>query len=392
MKTKNDNLAKEFLFNMSHEVRTPLNVIIGMCDIARLHADDSKRVEECLKKISTAGDHLISLVDSICDITRIEWGEESEIIKEREFCTEDFIEEIRIMLEPMAVKKSIILDISAKDVINRYVIGDYSHVMQVMINLATNAIKYTPDGGFVRINIEEINNSDPGLVTYRFICSDNGIGMSQEFIKRIYEPFVRADDIRVSQIKGSGIGMAIVKGIVDVLDGTIRINSSEGIGTTVEVIFDFKAVGSEKEIRDVEEFKKKRLECIQEKKIVLIAEDESDNREVLKTYLEDLGFAVDTAISGEEAVDMFMESEPGLYKAIFMDIEMPGINGYQATMMIRGMNRDDNDIMIIAMTANAFRDYKEEAMNSGMNYYLTKPLRMERLSNFLNEIDSLHPL
>ena len=380
------NIAKtKFLSNMSHELRTPLNVIVGMCDIARHHIDDVDKVRECLEKISKAGDRLIELVDNALDITRIAQGR--ELIKEKDMCVDDFAEEVRTLLEPLAEKESIVLDVSAKDVYNRKVIADYGHLLQVVINLATNAIKYTMQGGFVKVRIKERNNNNPEIATYEFMVKDSGIGMEQEFIEHIFEPFVRADDTRVNQIKGAGLGMSIVKNIVDMFGGTIKIKSRPGVGTTIRVLFDFKISEGQDAIIDVDSFRQKKLQTLRERRIVLIAEDKRDNQEVLVTYLEDLGYEVDIAENGEEVVDKFMASPEKFYRGIFMDIQMPVMNGYQACVMIRGLNRCDCNIPIIAMTANAFESDREEASKAGMDHYLTKPLKMEQLCRITELLD-----
>lgn len=376
------NKAKtEFLSSMSHEIRTPLNVIVGMCDIARNHIDDKEKVESCLYKISKAGDHITQLVNKVLDITKIEQGK--TLIKEKEFNIEELTKEIKNMLEPLAAQKNIIFRISDKEVVNRQIIGDYGHIMQIMINLGTNAIKYTPQGGFAEIKITELKNESVDTVTYNFVCQDNGMGMSEEFLERIFEPFVRGDDTRVNNISGSGLGMAIVKKIVEAMNGRITIKSTEGMGTKVTVDLDFKTVEGTKEVIDLESFKLQELQRLRNKKIILVAEDKIDNREVLVTYLEDLDYEVEAADDGEMAIDLFMESEEGFYKAILMDIDMPIMNGYQATLMIRGLNRSDNDIPIIAMTANVFSEDRDKAKKVGMDGYLTKPLKMECLENML---------
>lgn len=376
------NKAKtEFLSSMSHEIRTPLNVIVGMCDIARNHIDDKEKVESCLYKISKAGDHITQLVNKVLDITKIEQGK--TLIKEKEFNIEELTKEIKNMLEPLAAQKNIIFRISDKEVVNRQIIGDYSHIMQIMINLGTNAIKYTPQGGFAEIKITELKNESVDTVTYNFVCQDNGMGMSEEFLERIFEPFVRGDDTRVNNISGSGLGMAIVKKIVEAMNGRITIKSTEGMGTKVTVDLDLKTVEGTKEVIDLESFKLQELQRLRNKKIILVAEDKIDNREVLVTYLEDLDYEVEAADDGEMAIDLFMESEEGFYKAILMDIDMPIMNGYQATLMIRGLNRSDNDIPIIAMTANVFSEDRDKAKKVGMDGYLTKPLKMECLENML---------
>lgn len=383
---KANDAKTEFLSNLSHEIRTPLNVIVGMCDIARNHIEDREKVESCLYKISAAGDHITQLVNDVLDITRIEQGKTS--LKEEAFDIDRLTDELKNMLEPLAAGKSIVFRISDKDAVNRHIVGDYSHVFQVMINLGTNAIKYTPQGGFAEICITEVENDNPDMVTYRFSCQDNGIGMPEEFLERIFDPFTRCEENGVNKAGGYGLGMSIVKKIVDALNGRIHIKSIEGTGTTVVVEFDFGLVSGGEEKRCVEDFKKQEQQRIREKKIVLVAEDLNDNKEVLVEFLEDLGYETRTADNGEEALDMFMDSEEGFYKAILMDIEMPVMNGYQATLMLRGLNRSDSDIPVIAMTANAFKDDRDKAKMAGMNGYMTKPLKMECLEKVMkNWID-----
>ena len=384
---KEHHIGKEFLSNMSHEVRTPLNVIVGMCDIAMRHTDDRDKVENCLRKISVAGDHLIELMDNLLDITKIEQG--CIDIQEREFEVDKLVDEIKIMTESSASRKNLIFDIASRGVINRTVKGDYGHALRAMLNIVSNAVKYTPDGGFVKIVINEVYNSDPESTTYKFTCRDNGIGMSEEFLEKVYNPFVRADDIRVNQINGSGLGMSIVKKIVEALDGDIEIHSKEGTGTSVTMTFSFRVSGVK---RDLEEIRGQEHERITDRRIVLIAEDQQENREVLVDYLNDLGIHSEYAVNGEQAVDMFIESEEGTYKAVFMDIEMPVLDGYKASLMIRGLNRRDKNIPIIALTANAFQSDREKALKAGMDHYLTKPLKMDALSELLNKTDSIHLL
>lgn len=384
---KEHHIGKEFLSNMSHEVRTPLNVIVGMCDIAMRHTDDRNKVENCLRKISVAGDHLIELMDNLLDITKIEQG--CIDIQEREFEVDKLVDEIKIMTESSASRKNLIFDIASGGVINRKVKGDYGHALRAMLNIVSNAVKYTPDGGFVKIVINEVYNSDPECTTYKFTCRDNGIGMSEEFLEKVYNPFVRADDIRVNQINGSGLGMSIVKKIVEALDGDIEIHSKEGTGTSVTMTFSFRVSGVK---RDLEEIRGQEHERITDRRIVLIAEDQQENREVLVDYLNDLGIHSEYAVNGEQAVDMFIESEEGTYKAVFMDIEMPVLDGYKASLMIRGLNRRDKNIPIIALTANAFQSDREKALKAGMDHYLTKPLKMDALSELLNKTDSIHLL
>lgn len=376
-------MRTEFLSGMSHEIRTPLNVIIGMCDIAMYHIDDKKRVLECLQRISTAGDHLTQLINNILDITKLEQGKMP--IKEEAFHLDQLTDELYALLEPLASEKMIIFEMSSKKVINKQVTGDYGRIMQIMINLLTNAIKYTPQGGFVRFWVEEKENTCPNKVTYSFVCEDNGIGMPETFLEHIFKPFSRADDVKVSQIEGAGLGMSIVKEIIDAMGGTIHIDSILNGGTTVTVDLELKTTAGEKCVSDIEAFRRQMQKRIREKKIVLVAEDLKDHEAVLAAFFEDLGFEAICAANGEDVVDWFMESEEGYYKAIFMDIEMPILDGYQASLMIRGLNRSDSNIPIIAMTANAFDADKEKAKQAGMSDYLTKPLKMEQLGEMVNK-------
>lgn len=374
----------DFVSSISHEIRTPLNVMIGMCDIARHHIDERERVLDCLKKINLAGIRLTELIDDIIDIRKIEQGRIQMNLGE--FNVDNLMIELKTLLESLAEDKGIVLQVFSNDVINKKVIGDYGHIMQVMINLATNSIRYNLPGGYVKLWSEEVSNTSDDVVTLRFICKDNGIGMSKEFISHIFEPFARASDTRVDKVSGIGLGMAIVKELVDVMKGSINIESEENVGTTVTVELNMKIAQDDKKISDIEEFKVEKKRRLEETKIVMVAEDMADNREVMVTFLEDLGYSAVCAGNGEEAVDLFMESEEGFYRAIFMDINMPVMDGYQATMLIRGLNRGDSNIPIIAMSANAFESDKNEAKLSGMDDYLTKPIWMGNLEEKLKSI------
>ena len=227
-----EKVNAKFLSDMSHELRTPLSVIVGMCDIAMHHIDDMVKVEDCLAKISNASDYLTGLLNNLLDIGCMEQG---VMVKEELFSIYDMMEDLRLIIEPMAEDRHQICTVSAEALINDDVISSQRCILQVLVNLASNAVKYTPDGGVVKITadkIEEDSGADD-MATYRFICQDSGIGMSREFAEHIFEPFARADDVRSASIAGTGLGMSIVKKIVDMMGGNVSVNSVEGLGTTV---------------------------------------------------------------------------------------------------------------------------------------------------------------
>lgn len=373
--------SAKFLSNMSHELRTPLNVIVGMCDIARYHIEDSLKVRECLEKISNASDLLTELLNDLLDISRMEQG--AMPLNEGVFDLSDTMEELRLMIEPMAVAKNQTCIISADGLRNRSVIGSQRHIMQILINLATNAVKYTPDGGVIKIRADEIYDPPTGRYTYRFTCQDSGIGMTREFAERIFEPFVRDDDVRVGRVTGTGLGMSIVKEIIDAMGGTIYVDSIKDVGTNVCVFIEMKpAAGNETSKTETDNEGEIREDAEVNRK-VLVAEDRADNQEVLAGFLQTLGYDSDIANNGEEAVDMFMNSSEGYYEAVFMDMEMPVMDGCQSVMMIRGLNRSDRGLPVVAMTANAFNDDRNRAKQAGMDDYLIKPFKLCELQNIL---------
>jgi len=373
--------SAKFLSNMSHELRTPLNVIVGMCDIARYHIEDSLKVRECLDKISNASDHLTDLLNDLLDISRMEQG--AMPLNEDIFDLADMMEELRFMIEPMAAGKKQTCIISADGLRNSSVIGSQRHVMQILINLATNAVKYTPEGGVIKIRADEIYDPETGKYTYRFTCQDSGIGMTREFAERIFEPFVRADDVRVGRVTGTGLGMSIVKEIVDAMGGTIYVDSIKDVGTNICVFLEMRPAGNINGTETVQEDDGRESEDAVTERRVLVAEDRADNQEVLAGFLQTLGYDSDIASNGEEAVDMFMNSAEGCYKAVFMDMEMPVMDGCQSVMMMRGLNRSDVSIPVIAMTANAFNDDRNRAKQAGMDDYLIKPFKMCELQKIL---------
>ncbi len=512
------NSAKsEFLSRMSHDIRTPMNAIIGMTAIARTHIDDTARIADCLNKITASSKHLLALINEVLDMSRIESGKVE--LSEEEFNLSELIDNLLYMSKEGIIAKKHELIVNIENVEHELVIGDSLHIQQAFMNLMGNAIKYTPEGGKIKLSISEQPSHIPNVGCYEFIFEDNGIGMTPEFISHIFEPFARAEDTRINKIQGTGLGMPITKNIINMMDGDIKIESklnegsrfivtiflkiqdskdinyekfvdlrilvaddmedsceatcellnemgmnSEWVLTGEEavkrverahnerndffaVILDWKMPGMDgvttaKEIRkhvgpdmpiiifsaydwsDIEVearaagadyfiskplFKSKVAylfstitdtgKNVQEEddpfcdiakknytgKRVLLVEDNELNSEIAEEILSMVGLQVDTAEDGSEALDKFSRSDIGYYDLIFMDIQMPGMNGYEATNAIRILpRRDARTVPIIAMTANAFAEDVAAAKASGMNEHIAKPLDMERLNEVLN--------
>lgn len=512
------NSAKsEFLSRMSHDIRTPMNAIIGMTAIARTHIDDTARVSDCLSKIMTSSRHLLGLINEVLDMSRIESGKVE--LSEEEFNLSELIDNLLYMSKEGIVAKKHELIVNIEKVEHELVIGDSLHIQQAFMNLMGNAIKYTPEGGKIKLTISERPSHIPNVGCYEFIFEDNGIGMTPEFTKHIFEPFARAEDTRINKIQGTGLGMPITKNIINMMNGDIKIETKINEGskfivtiflkfqdvedinyekfvnlrvlvaddmednceTTCEllnemgmnsewvltgreaverveaahaedndffaVILDWKmpemdGIATAKEIRrrigpdipiiifsaydwsDIETtaraagadyfiskplFKSKvaylfntitdegkevpkeenPFDEIKDKdytgKRILLVEDNELNAEIATEILEVAGLNVDIACDGSEALDKFSYSEPGHYDLIFMDIQMPGMNGYETTNAIRILPRKDaRTIPIIAMTANAFAEDVAAAKASGMNEHIAKPLDMARLNEILN--------
>lgn len=370
------NKAKTlFLSNMSHDMRTPLNAILGFANIGMKHIDEPEKVEDCFNKILSSGGHLLNLVNDILDMSSIESGKNR--IQNTRCNIYKKIHSLGDYVHVQARDKGLSFSVEFKNIINSEVYADALKVNQIFINILSNAAKYTPRGGSIKFEITELESSDKEKAKYLFAISDTGIGISENFIKHIFEPFEREYPSTESGTTGTGIGMAISKKLVDMLGGKIWVESKLGVGSTfyVELIFDI-AKG-----HDVEEgFCKDDIqkdvddEYFKGKKILLV-EDNELNLEIAKDMLEDNGFAVIEARDGFEAIDRVKESLEGEISLILMDIQLPGINGYEATTRIYSLNRKDlRKIPVIAMTANAFEADREKAFLTGMSEHLSKPI------------------
>ncbi len=373
-----------FLNSMSHDIRTPMNAIIGFTALAIAHIDDTALVKDYLRKIATSGDHLLSLINDILDMSRIESG--SMKIEEAQVHLPTLLQEIKTIVQPDIEAKQMCFLIDTGEIKNEEVLCDKLHFSQVMLNLLSNAVKYTPAAGKIEIHVRQKGSVRPDYACYEFHVKDNGIGMSEEFQKHVFESFTREQTQTVSGIQGSGLGMAITKNILDMMGGTISVHSEPNVGTAFIVTLQFKIAAETGKAAVQEEDNVSGATIDLKGRKVLLAEDNELNREIATAILEDIGVAVSCVSNGIEVVDEIAHSVPGQYDLILMDIQMPLMDGYTATREIRTLdNPEIADIPIIALTANAFDSDKKKALKTGMNGYVAKPISTEKLMEAMQE-------
>ena len=372
---KKASLAKTaFLTRMSHDIRTPLNGIIGLLEIGEKHKNDHKLIDENRKKAMIAADHLLSLINDILELNKL--GNEEIILNEEVVDVKKIIHEVKTITEMKAAEKGIAISMEAININHPYVMGSPLHIQQIAINIVTNAIKYNKIGGMVKCSIEEIPRNDE-KAQYKIIVEDTGIGMHPDFLKNIYQPFTQESQDARSIYQGTGLGMSIVKNLVDRMGGTIKIQSEVGIGTKVEVFLSFK-------IAAIKSDEKKKIGITQNRDLtgihVLLVEDNELNREIAKFILEDEHMIVTEAENGQEAIEIFSKSKQNTFDLILMDIMMPVLDGIEATKVIRSLDRRDAaKIPIFAMTANAFIEDQQKTKQAGMNEHISKPIDVAQL-------------
>ena len=377
------NQAKStFLFNMSHDIRTPMNAIIGFTDIAEKHIDEKDRVLDSLGKVRMSSNHLLSLINDVLDMSRAESG--TVKIEEEPVCIDTAKDNIYSILNGNAEAKNILFTSEVDDsVVHHWLYADRLHMMRVLTNIISNSIKYTNPGGQIRLLARELPCEKEGYAHYRYTVSDTGIGMSKEFLAHVFEPFSRADSATKSGVVGTGLGMAITKSLTELMGGTIAIESELGAGTTVILDFENRIAEPVSPLSEIPE--NESFELAGRK--ILLVEDNELNREIAAEILEEEGITVDTAEDGDIAVEKMRTAAPNQYDLILMDIQMPRMNGYEATKAIRKLpDPYASSIPIIAMTANAFAEDKENALAAGMNGHLAKPIDVPKLLNTLADI------
>ena len=381
---KANDAKTKFLSSMSHDIRTPMNAIIGFTTLAQTHTDDISLVTEYLGKIKSSSSHLLSLINDILDMSRIESGKLK--IKNTPCNMDDIIEEINDVMFPQVQQKNLTYIVNHDTVKTKNIWCDKLRLNQILINMLGNAVKYTNETGTINFTIAEMESTNPEWVQFQFTVKDNGIGMSKNLQEHIFEPFTREDNAQVEKIQGTGLGMSITKSLVDLMDGTIVINSELGKGTEILISLKFKVLDHE-ETRKLKEEAEGVIDYSSLKgKNILLAEDNEFNREIAVTLLGEYGLVVDTAEDGQVAVNKMEAAEPDKYSLILMDVMMPVMNGYEATQKIRKLNNEKKaKIPIIAMTANAFEEDKKHAIDSGMNSFVSKPFDMKDLLRTLKK-------
>ena len=376
-----------FLANMSHDIRTPMNAIIGMTSLLRYDAGDKGKVMEYVDKIDTSSQHLLGIINDVLDMSKIEAGK--TVFRYSDFSIVDFIQELDTIFHSQIYEKKQTLAIIKENICHEWVNGDRVHLMQIFSNLLSNAIKYTQEGGEIQLLVEECESKSSVYAKYRFLVSDNGMGMSADFKDTIFDTFTREENSMTNKIQGTGLGMAITKNLVDLMGGTIEVESELGQGSCFEVFMDLKiAEDRTVALAEQEETDEQDGNILQGMRF-LCAEDNEINAEILTELLKIEGAECTICENGEEILNTFEQSAPGDYDMILMDIQMPVMNGYEATKEIRGSSHElAKTIPIIAMTANAFSEDIQHSLAAGMNAHVSKPVEMKVLEKTIRSIKS----
>lgn len=365
-----------YLSKMSHDLRTPLNGIIGLLDINDNHPDDTELNQRSRDKARVAANHLLSLLNDVLELSKLD--SQRAVLIEDPFDLRDVLDEVETISKLKAESMNINLICNYKDGLTcPYVYGSSLHMKQILLNLVDNAIKYNKKDGYVELNVN-VKRHKEGLITYEFVVKDNGLGIDKEYLDHIFEPFSQENQNFNEYRLGTGLGMSIVKGLVELMKGSISVTSKKGEGSTFEVVIPFKIAP------EIVKNTKDSKVSIKGKKVLLV-EDNDLNREIAKTLLEDEGVLVSEAVDGLDALKVFEESEIGYFDLILMDVVMPNMNGLSATRAIRELNRIDSNLPIIALSANAYAEDIKKTKDAGMDDYVSKPFKIENLVEMIDK-------
>ena len=374
---KNANEAKtRFLFNMSHDIRTPMNAIVGFSGLLEKNLQNEKKAKEYLGKIQSSSNLLLMIINQVLEMARIESG--TAVLQLKAEDMDALFHRVNTVFEEDIRKKNLQYH-TVLDVRHHYAVCDQTKLQEIMLNIISNAIKYTPEGHSIHVEVHEAVSENPSKIRCIFSCEDTGIGISEEYLPHIYEEFSREHSTTENKVPGTGLGLPIIKSMIELMGGSIQVESRQGIGTKFTVDLSFDMASKEEVYGSRNAIKTSAIHTIKGKRI-LIAEDNELNAEIAKTVLEDVGALVTRVEDGQQAVELFKEKPAGTFDAILMDLMMPIMDGYTATREIRSLERSDSKtIPIIAMTANAFQEDAEKCIAVGMNAHLAKPLDVEKV-------------
>ena len=383
---KNANEAKtRFLFNMSHDIRTPMNAIVGFSGLLEKNLQNERKAKEYLEKIQSSSNLLMRIINQVLEMARIESG--TAVLQLKAEDMDALFHRVNTVFEEDVRKKNqqyhAILDAR-----HHYVVCDQTKLQEIMLNIISNAIKYTPEGHSIYVEVHEAVSENPSKIRYIFSCEDTGIGMSEEYLPHIYEEFSREHSTTENKVPGTGLGLPIIRSMIELMGGSIQVESRQGIGTKFTIDLSFDIALKEEVYGSEDTIESSAIHTIKEKRILLV-EDNELNAEIAKTVLEDVGALITRAENGQQALELFKEKPAGTFDVILMDLMMPVMDGYTATRKIRELERSDaKTVPIIAMTANAFQEDAEKCIAVGMNAHLAKPLDIEKMKKIIKSICS----